>query len=237
MPPYETGASLYIRPTFIGTEAALGVHSSKDAILYIFCCPVGSYSGNSAVKPVDLLADPRFVRAWPGGVGDRKLGSNYGPTLAIQHLAETMGYHQVLWLFGNDHQVTEAGTMNVFLHLINENGEKELVTPPLTDGLILPGVTRISLMQLAQSWNEFKVTERRITMNEIKQLIKEKRLLEMFGSGTALIVCPFGKIHYMNEDIILPTLPESESLQMRLFHSLRDIQYGRVPHEWAVDID
>ena len=237
VPPYETGASLYIRPTFMGTEAALGVHSSKDAILFIICGPVGPYFGGSAVKPVELLADPRFVRAWPGGVGDKKLGSNYGPTLAVQKLAEKMGLQQVLWLYGNDHQITEAGTMNVFVHLLNESGQKELITPPLKDGLILPGVTRISLLQMAQSWNDIKVTERKITMSEIKQLLKEKRLLEMFGAGTACIVCPIGRIHYMNEDIILPNPIESESLQMRLYNNLRDIQYGKVPHEWSVVID
>lgn len=237
VPPYGTEASLYIRPTYIGTEAALGVTSSKDAILYIICSPVGPYFGNSAVKPISLLADPKFVRAWPGGVGDKKLGSNYAPTLVVQKLAEKLGFQQVLWLYGDDHQLTEVGTMNIFVFLINDKGEKELVTPPLKEGIILPGVTRLSLLELSKLWNEFKVTERHINMAEVKQLIKENRLLEMFGAGTACIVCPIGRIKYMNEDIIIPTLPEAQSLQMRLFNSLRDIQYGRVAHDWCPPIE
>ncbi|CAG2119390.1 unnamed protein product, partial [Medioppia subpectinata] len=142
VPPYETGASLYIRPTFIGTEAALGVHSSQDALLYIICGPVGSYFKGKTAKPIALLADPKFVRAWPGGVGDKKVGANYSSTLALQNVAEDKGCQQVLWLFGDDHQLTEVGAMNLFVFLINEKGEKELVTPPIKSGLILPGVTR-----------------------------------------------------------------------------------------------
>ncbi|XP_054158754.1 branched-chain-amino-acid aminotransferase-like [Oppia nitens] len=236
VPPYGSGASLYIRPTYIGTEPALGVHSSKDAMLYIICGPVGPYFPTGAMKPVSLLADPRFVRAWPGGVGDKKLGVNYGPQLAVQQLAEKMGHQQVLWLFGDDHQLTEVGAMNVFVYLVNDRGERELVTPPLQSGLILPGVTRLSLIQLAQQWSEFKITERAINMQEIRQLVKEKRLLEMFGAGTACSVCPIGRIHYKNEDIIVPGLPEQESLQLRLYKTLQDIQYGIVPHDWSVII-
>lgn len=237
VPPYGKDSSLYIRPTFIGTEAALGVHSSKDAILYVICGPVGPYWGNKAVKPVELLADPRFVRAWPGGVGDNKLGSNYGPTLAVQKLAEKMGLQQVLWLYGDDHQLTEAGVMNVFAYFINENGQKELVTPPLKNGLILPGIMRLSIIQLAQSWSDVKVSERKITMSEIKHWLKEKRLLELFGAGTACVVCPIGRVHYMNEDLIIPSLDDSESIQKRLLKTLLDIQYGRVAHEWSVVIE
>ncbi|XP_054158756.1 branched-chain-amino-acid aminotransferase-like [Oppia nitens] len=236
VPPYGTGGSLYIRPTYIGTEAALGIHSSKDAMLYIICCPVGPYLATGVMKPISLLADPRFVRAWPGGVGDKKLGVNYGPQLVVQKFAESMGHQQVLWLFGDDHQLTEIGAMNVFVYLVNDRGERELVTPPLQSGLILPGVTRLSLIQLAQQWSEFKITERSINMHEICQLVKEKRLLEMFGSGTAFSVCPIGRIHYNNDDIVIPGLPEQESLQLRLYKTLQDIQYGIVPHDWSVII-
>jgi len=236
VPPYETNASLYIRPTLIGTEAALGVISSKEAILYIIAGPVGPYFATGSIQPVSLLADPKYVRAWPGGVGDRKLGSNYAPTLAVQKIAEKTGSQQLLWLYGDDHQLTEVGTMNIFVYFINEKGEKELVTPPIGQGLILPGVTRLSLIELAQSWNQFKVTERPITMSEVKRLLKEKRLLEMFGAGTACVVCPVGKIHYLNEDLLIPTLDHSDPLTLKFYNALMDIQYGRVRHEWSVPI-
>ena len=237
VPPSENNnCSLYIRPTFIGTEETLGVAGSKKALLYIITGPVGAYFP-TGIKPVSLLADPSFVRAWPGGAGDKKLGSNYAPTIAIQKLAEKKGLQQVLWLYGDDHQLTEVGTMNIFVYFESENGEKELVTPPLSDGIILPGVTRLSLLEMAKSLDEFKVTERAITMKEVKQLLKQNKLLEIFGAGTACVVCPVGRIHYCNEDLIIPTLQHKEPLTMRFYNSLTDIQYGKIPHPWAVPLE
>lgn len=116
-----------------------------------------------------------MYRAWPGGVGDRKMGSNYGPTIQIQKIASKKGLEQVLWLYGEDHQLTEAGTMNIFMFYINDEGEKELITPPL-NGIILPGVTRASVLELSRSWNKFKVREGTITMPQVIKLLKEERV-------------------------------------------------------------
>lgn len=71
------------------------------------------------------MADPRYTRAWPGGVGDRKMGSNYAPTIQVQKDAHSKGLQQVLWLYGPDHQLTEVGTMNIFVLFINEKGGKD----------------------------------------------------------------------------------------------------------------
>lgn len=89
--------------------------------MFTILCPVGNYfsSGSDAVS---LLADPTYARAWPGGCGDRKVGSNYGPTIRVQKKASKRGLQQVLWLYGDDHQVTEVGTMNIFMFYINEDG-------------------------------------------------------------------------------------------------------------------
>lgn len=119
--PHTEAAALYIRPTLIGIEGTLGVASSDSALWYAIMSPVGKYF-ESQDKGVSLLADPRFVRAWPGGCGDRKMGSNYGPTIAVQKEASRQGLEQVLWLYGEDHELTEVGTMNIFMHFINENG-------------------------------------------------------------------------------------------------------------------
>ncbi|RWS24970.1 branched-chain-amino-acid aminotransferase: cytosolic-like protein [Leptotrombidium deliense] len=235
IPEAKHNASLYIRPTLIGVEPTLGVTSSNDAILYVILSPVGAYF-KTGIKPVKLIADPKNVRAWPGGSGNRKLGSNYAPTIAIQKENEKLGYQQIIWLFGDDHQLTEVGAMNLFVFLINENGEKELVTPPLDDGIILPGVTRISLLELARQWKEFKVSERKITMKEVKKALQEKRLLEIFGSGTACSVCPVGVIHFQNEDLIIPTMEHKEPLNIRFLNELSAIQYGKKSHPWAVEI-
>lgn len=116
---------------------------------------------------VNLLADPKFVRAWPGGCGFAKMGSNYAPTLWIGKQAEKYNCQQVLWLYGEDHEITEVGAMNLFVFLEHGNGQKELVTPPLDSGIILPGVTRRSIVELTQEWGDFKVSERKITMGEV----------------------------------------------------------------------
>jgi len=121
--PHTEAASLYIRPTLIGIEPTLGVASSDSALLYTILSPVGGYfKPGAASAGISLLADPQYVRAWPGGVGDRKVGSNYGPTIQIQKEATAQGVNQVLWLYGEDQQVTEAGTMNMFMVMVNEQG-------------------------------------------------------------------------------------------------------------------
>lgn len=108
---------------FFKFQPTLGVASSDSALLYVILCPVGSYfKPASNEQGVSLLADPRYTRAWPGGCGDRKMGSNYAPTVQIQREALEKGLQQVLWLYGEDAQLTEVGTMNIFMFLINEDG-------------------------------------------------------------------------------------------------------------------
>lgn len=214
----------------MGTEATLGVQPSNEAVLFVVMGPVGPYFSTGQLKPVSLLANPNYVRAWPGGSGDRKLGSNYAPTLMAQQEAIRSGHQQVLWLYGQDHQLTEVGTMNIFMLSKKPNGRVELATPPLSDGLILPGVTRQSLIELSRSWNEFDVVERVITMKEVEQLISEDRLLEMFGAGTACVVCPVGEIDFQGRLLKIP----NPRVALRLHKELTDIQYGVKEHPWSV---
>lgn len=235
--PHTEAASLYLRPTLIGIEPTLGVASSDSALLYTILSPVGGYFKPGAPSMgISLLADPRYTRAWPGGVGDRKMGSNYAPTIQIQKEAARQGLQQVLWLYGDDHQITEVGTMNIFALIINDQGERELVTPPL-NGLILPGITRDSILHLAREWREFKVSERPITMFEIKKALQENRVLEMFGSGTACIVSPIERIFYNGENLMIPTLEHTEPVWKQICTTLTDIQYGKIKHPWSVAID
>ncbi|CAL1271716.1 unnamed protein product [Larinioides sclopetarius] len=234
--PEKEGCSLYVRPTLIGIEPSLGIASSKKALLFIITGPVGAYFSSGQEKAVSLLADPKHVRAWPGGVGNKKMGCNYAPTIHIQQIAERENLQQVLWLYGENHQLTEVGSMNIFVLLVNTAGDLELITPPL-DGTILPGITRQSLLDLAREWNEFKVSERPITMKEVIQAKAEGRLLEIFGSGTACVVCPVGLISYIGESISIPTLESKKGLYRRFLNTLLDIQYGKVPSKWAVPVD
>ncbi|XP_044137245.1 branched-chain-amino-acid aminotransferase, cytosolic-like [Bufo gargarizans] len=229
--PKSTEASLYVRPVFIGTEASLGVKRSSKALLYVIMSPVGPYFSSGAFNPISLWADPKYVRAWKGGTGDSKLGGNYGNALFAQYEAQAYDCQQVLWLYGEDEQLTEVGIMNLFLFWKNENGDLELVTPPL-DGIILAGVNRRSILDLALKWGEFKVSERHITMVDLLKALKEDRVKEMFGSGTACVVCPVGKILYKNENLEIPTM--GNKLAGRVLKELTDIQYGRTPSEWEV---
>lgn len=135
--------------------------------------------------------------------------------------------------------------------------EKELRTPPL-NGLILPGITRDSILALARQWGQFKVTEDIFTMPDIKHLLNEGRvsrdysykrnlkninllsalqLLELFGTGTACVVSPINRISYLGEDLYIPTMEQEKPIHETIRETLMDIQYGKVEHPWAVTID
>uniref|UniRef100_A0A8D2CU85 Branched-chain-amino-acid aminotransferase n=1 Tax=Sciurus vulgaris TaxID=55149 RepID=A0A8D2CU85_SCIVU len=231
--PYSTSASLYIRPTFIGTEPSLGVKKSTKALLFVILSPVGPYFSSGTFNPVSLWANPKYVRAWKGGTGDCKMGGNYGSSLFAQCEAAENGCQQVLWLYGEDNQITEVGTMNLFLYWINEDGEEELATPPL-DGIILPGVTRRCILDLAHQWGEFKVAERYLTMDDLTAALEGNRVREMFGSGTACVVCPVSDILYKGEMIHIPTMENGPKLATRILNKLTDIQYGREESDWTI---
>lgn len=230
--PFSQDASLYIRPTFIGTEPSLGVSRTGKALIFVIIGPVGPYFTTGSFNPVSLMADPAYVRAWKGGVGAYKMGGNYGPTIAVQNEAQKQGCQQVLWLYGEDEEITEVGTMNLFIYWTNAEGERELVTPPL-DGIILPGVTRQSLLDLSRTWGEFKVTERTMGMKELLEGLDAGRVLEVFGAGTACVVCPVGSLLYKGKTYHIPTMENGPDLAKRFYKELTDIQYGRQPSKWA----
>ncbi|GLD97753.1 hypothetical protein PINS_up006450 [Pythium insidiosum] len=237
--PEGDGYSLYIRPTGISTHPYIGVGASLKAKIFIILSPVGPYYPEG-FNPVKLYANDTFIRAWPGGTGSYKVGANYAPGILPQAAAGAKGYSQNLWIFGADHEVTEVGTMNLFIHWINEKGEEELATPPLSRGDILPGITRDSILTLAREWKEFKVSERNVTMKQIQKAVHEGRVLEVFGSGTAAIVSPVSTINYMEEDLKIPlsgTDGKAGKLAERFWKELTDIQYGRVEHPWSVIVD
>ncbi|KAJ3413748.1 branched-chain-amino-acid aminotransferase [Chytridiales sp. JEL 0842] len=238
--PSERGYSLYIRPTAIATQESLGVGPSSKAMIFVITCPVGPYY-KTGFAAVSLSATSHYIRAWPGGTGDAKVGGNYAPGIRPQIEVAKQGYQQNLWLFGPNDNLTEVGTMNLFVFWKNAQGEKELVTPPL-DGTILPGVTRASILDLARSWGEFKVTEKPITMAELTQSIAENRLIEMFGSGTAAIVSPIKRIGYKGQDYHIPLDPANKEAQAgpltkRFADTIMGIQYGEIPHKWSVVIN
>jgi branched-chain amino acid aminotransferase len=233
--PYGEGYSLYIRPTVIATHKFLGLAAPDSLLLYVITCPVGPYY-KSGFDPIRLTADTDYVRAWPGGTGNAKVGGNYAATMKAAADAEKEGYSQILWLFGDNDEATEVGSMNVFFYLINkETNRPELVTAPLTRGDILPGVTRASILDLARSWGDFDVSERFLPMAEIVEAAEENRLLEVFGAGTAAVVSPVSCIQYKGKDIDIPAVG---GLTKRVWDEITGIQYGKIegPPGWGVKV-
>jgi len=190
------------------------------------------------MQPVKLLASSHDVRAWPGGVGNAKVGGNYGPSILPSKLAAAKGCNQVLWLFGDQHEVTEVGAMIIFFVLRDpKTGKMELTTAPLTRGDILPGVTRRSILDLARSWGDREVTvsERWLTMGEVAQAAADGNLVEAFGAGTAVVISPVRSIVYKDKEILVPTGDKAGPLASKLWKEITDIQYGRSAFkDWSV---
>ncbi|XP_004525908.2 branched-chain-amino-acid aminotransferase-like [Ceratitis capitata] len=113
---------------------------------------------------------------------------------------------------------------------------KVLVTPPL-NGLILPGITRDSILALTKQWGKFEVREEVITMPQVSQLLNEGRLLELFGTGTACVVSPINRINYMGTNLYIPTMEQEKPIHETIRETLTGIQYGKIEHPWAVTID
>ena len=220
----------------IGTQRTLGVGPPGSALLYVIASPVGPYYP-TGFKAVSLEATDYAVRAWPGGVGDKKLGANYAPCILPQLQAASRGFHQNLWLFGDEEFVTEVGTMNFFAAIKNKTtGQNELITAPL-DGTILEGVTRDSILDLArerlapEGWT---ISERKFTMGELAEASNEGRLLEAFGAGTAAVVSPVRKISWKGQlvDCGLKGDEEAGPIAKRVKDWIEGIQYGDEEHPW-----
>ncbi|KAH6842874.1 aminotransferase [Chaetomium sp. MPI-CAGE-AT-0009] len=235
--PEERGYSLYLRPTMIGTQKTLGVNPPGSALLFVIASPVGPYYP-TGFKAVSLEATDYAVRAWPGGVGDKKLGANYAPCIVPQREAMSRGFQQNLWLFGEEEYATEVGTMNFFVAVKNkQTGQKELITAPL-DGTILEGVTRDSVLSLArerlapEGWN---IVERKHTMGELAEAASEGRLIEAFGAGTAAIVSPVRHISWRGQLVNcgLKEHEESGEIATKMKNWIEARQYGDDAHEWS----
>jgi branched-chain amino acid aminotransferase len=225
--PSAPGTSLYIRPTVIATEVMLGVHPAHRYTYFIICSPVGSYY-KEGVKPVRILATDTHVRAVQGGLGEAKTAANYAASLSAQQEAERAGYTQVLWLDGVERKwIDEVGTMNIMMKIGDE-----VITPPLA-GTILDGVTRNSILQLLRDWG-MKVSERRISIDEVMQAGRDGTLKEMWGTGTAAVVSPVGELGYKGETIIIGG-GQTGAVTQKLYDAIVAIQYGRAPdsHGWT----
>lgn len=184
----QPGTFCYLRPTAIGTQPQLGVQKPKESLLFV----IASYMPalDSPAEGMKLLTSPEdTVRAWVGGFGYAKVGANYGPSLAATAEATKRGYSQILWLYGNEGYCTEAGASNLFVMVKNkETRRTELITAPLDDKLILDGITRRSVCELAREKlsEQIDIVERKYTISELLEAAEEGRLVEAFAAGTAV---------------------------------------------------
>jgi branched-chain amino acid aminotransferase len=228
--PEGDGAALYLRPTMVATEAALGLRPSEEYLFFIIMSPVGAYYAEG-FNPTRIYVEDTYVRAVPGGVGEAKTAGNYAASVKALTEAQQKGFTQVLWLDALEHKyIEEVGTSNIFF-VINE----ELITPPL-GGTILPGITRDSVLQLADDWG-IEVAERRISIDEVIEAAKDGSLTEAFGAGTAAVVSPVGEFCYKGENVVVNG-GETGELSQRLFDGIQSLQRGLIPdpHNWRVRV-
>jgi branched-chain amino acid aminotransferase len=216
--PTERGTSLYIRPTMIATEATINLKPSNKFLFFIIMSPVGAIY-KEGFNPVAILVSEKYTRASIGGVGNVKTGGNYAASMLAQNEAKKEGYAQVMWLDPVERKyVEEVGSMNIFFVINNE-----IITPELT-GTILPGITRNSILKLGKKMN-FKMIERKISIDEIINAINNGTCTEIFGTGTAAVISPVGKFQYKDQIYIINN-NQTGPITKQLFKDLTDIQYG-----------
>ena len=229
--PRGKDCSLYIRPFLIASDPFLGVRASDTYLFVIILSPVGSYYP-TGMSPTDILVESEDVRAVRGGLGFAKTGANYAATIRAQDRAKHKGYAQVMWLDAIERKyVEEIGTSNAFFKI---NGT--IITPPSEGGSILPGITRMSVIDLLKSWGE-PVEERLISVDEVVAAAKDGTLDEAFASGTAAVISPIGKLSYQDEDTIVNNGGIGATAQ-KLYDTLTGIQWGRIKDEfgWTTEI-
>ena len=227
VPPYESGAALYIRPLLIGSGPKVGVSPSDEYTFVVFVTPVGPYF-KEGFKPTKQMISRNFDRAAPHGTGHLKVGGNYAASMSAGKLAHEGGYSSVLYLDSKEHKyIDEAGPANFFAI----KGNKYIT--PKSDS-ILPSITNMSLIQLAKDMG-LEIERRRVALEELAEFD------EVGACGTAAVISPIGEI----DDI-----DENKSYQFgdpnvagpiceKLYHKLRGIQYGDEPdtHGWVTILE
>lgn len=219
--PEKKGCSLYIRPFIYATDNFLGVRVSYTYNFTIITSPVGAYY-KEGLNPVRLITSGEYVRAVKGGLGAVKTPANYAASLLPGEEAKKKGFTQVLWLDGLENRyIEEVGTMNIAFII-----DGKLVTPPL-EGSILPGVTRDSVISLANHWG-IPVEERPITIEEVFARAKDGTLQEVFGTGTAAVISPVGWIQHKGDMITIHN-GEIGPLSQRFYDEITGMHYGEKP--------
>jgi branched-chain amino acid aminotransferase len=228
--PQGEGRSLYIRPFMFVDEVYLGLRPAESFVFAIILSPVGSFY-KGGLSPTKLLVEDEYIRAAPGGTGYAKVGGNYAGSVKALQKALSMGYDQVVWLDGIEKKyVEEIGASNAFFVI-----DGEVVTPP-AEGTILKGITRDSSIQLLKKWG-YKVSERRISIEEVFNACESGKLDEAFATGTAAVISPVGELTWKDKKIVINERKTGE-ISQKLYDELYGIQTGEIKEEmgWSVEI-
>ncbi len=225
VPPYGHGASLYIRPMLIGTNAVLGVHPASEFLFCIFVSPVGAYF-KSGLTPIEVIIDCEFDRAAPKGTGNVKCGGNYAASIYPGEQAHEAGYSNVLYLDSAEHKyVEECSAANFF-------GIKDgtYITPKSQS--ILPSITNMSLRDIAADMG-LKVDVRRVEYDELPTFE------ECGACGTAAVISPIGDIYNPSTDTHITYGSEVGKYSHAMYDHLQGIQYGLIEdkHNWTVVVE
>lgn len=219
VPPFESGASLYIRPLLIGTGPQIGVKPAEEFLFMVFVMPVGPYF-KEGFKPTDLVIYREYDRAAPHGTGIYKVGGNYAASLQSGTRAHSEGYSAVLYLDAKEKKyLDECGPANFFG--IKNN---TYVTPKSTS--ILPSITNMSLRQLAADMG-MTVEERKVPVEELAEFE------EVGACGTAAVISPIKRVYDADIDKEYLYGKEPGVVSQKLYNKLRAIQYGTEPDPYG----
>lgn len=224
--PSKEGYSLYIRPFMFATDDFIGIKPSETYKFIIFTCPVGAYYS----QPVRVKIEEYYTRAAQGGVGRAKTAGNYAASLYPAKLAQQQGFHQLVWTDAAEHKyIEESGTMNILFEI---NGK--LVTPSEDMDTILRGVTKRSAVEIAKHWG-VEVEERRVTVEEIVEGLRNGSVTDAFGAGTAATIAQIAAIGYRDEVFELPPV-ESRGISNKIKNYLNDLKAGKLEDEmnWLI---
>lgn len=227
--PQREDSSLYIRPFMYATDEHVGVKASENYRFVVFTCPVGAYYS----EPLRLKVEEYFTRAAEGGVGSAKAAGNYAASLYPAHLGRAHGFHQLIWTDAKTHEyIEESGTMNIVFMI-----DGVLMSPSEDSDSILKGITKRSVFDLAKHWG-ISTAETKIKVVEVIQAIKEGRLQECFGAGTAATIAQVAEIGYRDEILTLPPI-ENREISNKIHQHIDAIKYGKVADElgWIYKIN
>lgn len=233
--PTSPGAALYIRILLIATSPQLGVRPSSSALLVIMASPVSSFFSrpiHTLQSGLRLIAYPQYNRAAPGGIGSCKTGGNYAASLYPASLAKSEGFDQVLWLSDPCKRfVTEVGVMNIFFVFRTPFKDQLSLVTPRIDGTFLDGITRRSVLSLATDMG-INTCERNISIDEIFNAAGDGSLVQVFGTGTAAVICPISSIMCDGEVLELCAFEREDDLSVIIRRKLLSI-FGDMCHPWV----